>query len=178
MVDRAVYPGTFDPITLGHLDLIVRSAEIFDELTVAVAASSSKPGAMFSLEERMQMIREAADEAGVKIKVDVLDTLLVDFCRDHGIRVIIRGLRAYSDFENEFQMSLANRKLAPEVETMFLMPQEEHSYVTASTVREIARYGASTASFVPKAVLPHIDRLLRDNPALRLRAERAKSNVR
>lgn len=168
MVDRAVYPGTFDPITLGHLDLIVRSAEIFDEVTVAVAASSSKPGAMFGLEERMQMIREAAADVGVKIKVDVLDTLLVDFCRNHGIRVIIRGLRAYSDFENEFQMSLANRKLAPEVETMFLMPQEEHSYVTATTVREVARYGASTESFVPRAVLPHIERYLQANPCQRI----------
>lgn len=171
MVDRAVYPGTFDPITLGHLDLIVRSAEIFGEVTVAVAASSAKAGAMFGLEERMQMIREAAADAGVKIKVDVLDSLLVDFCRSHGIRIIIRGLRAYSDFENEFQMSLANRKLAPEVETMFLMPQEEHSYVTATTVREVARYGASTANFVPRAVLPHIERYLLANPCQRIRAK-------
>lgn len=178
MVDKAVYPGTFDPITLGHLDLIVRSAEIFDEVTVAVAASSSKPSAMFGLEERMGMIREAAADAGVNVKVDVLDTLLVEFCRRRGIRVIIRGLRAYSDFENEFQMSLANRKLAPEIETMFLMPQEEHSYVTATTVREVARYGASTSSFVPRTVIPHVERFMREHPMEAFGARGAPVDVR
>ena len=167
MAEKAVYPGTFDPMTNGHLDLVVRSAAIFGGVTVAVAASSAKPGAMFGLEERMEMVREATAAAGVKVEVDVLDSLLVEFCRKRGIRVIIRGLRAYSDFENEFQMSLTNRRLAPEIETFFLMPQEEHSYVTATTVRELARYGASAAGFVPPCVQRRIERFLRErNPRL------------
>ena len=158
MNNHAVYPGTFDPLTLGHLDLIERSAKIFDRLTVAVAATSVKKGAMFDLEERMRMIQEACAEAGIgNVDVQPLNCLLVDFCRRYeSIPVVVRGLRVYSDFEYEFQMALTNRKLAPEVETLFMMPQEEHSYVTASMVREIASYAGDTSAFVPPAVVPHI----------------------
>ncbi|MGI6496433.1 MAG: pantetheine-phosphate adenylyltransferase [Kiritimatiellia bacterium] len=171
MVEKAVYPGTFDPITNGHLDLILRSAAIFSDVTVAVAAVSEKKGAMFGREERVAMVREATADAGVTVSVDVLDSLLVDFCRKRGIRVVIRGLRAYSDFENEFQMSLTNRRLAPEIETFFLMPQEEHSYVTATTVREIVRYGASAAGFVPPCVQGYIERFLQAHNKERLAAK-------
>lgn len=158
MKKHAVYPGTFDPLTLGHLDLIERSVKIFDHLTIAVAATSVKKGAMFEMEERMQMILEACADVGItNVDVKPLDCLLVDFCRKYDpIPVVVRGLRVYSDFEYEFQMALTNRKLAPEVETLFMMPQEEHSYVTASMVREIARYAGDTSSFVPRTVLPHI----------------------
>ncbi len=174
MLRKAVYPGTFDPVTLGHLDLIERSADIFDSLTVAVAASTGKATAMFGLPERIEMVREiVAPRANVE--VDILDGLLVDFCRRNGVRVVIRGLRAYSDFEYEFQMALTNRKLAPEIETLFLMPLEEHSYVTASTVREIARYGAPTAAFVPPTVQGHIERFLQANPEQRLAAQGGRS---
>ena len=153
----AVYPGTFDPMTKGHFDLIERSAKLYDRLVVAVAATSSKEGAMFSADERLSMIREDVERAGLaNVEVKVLDTLLVDFCRREGARVVIRGVRVYSDFEYEFQMALTNRRMAPEIETLFMMPSENLAYVTASTVREIAAYGGDTAPFVTAAVQKHL----------------------
>ncbi len=152
-MNTAVYPGTFDPMTKGHFDLIVRSARLYERLVVAVAATSSKEGAMFPADERMAMIREDVERAGLaNVEVKLLDTLLVDFCRREGARVVIRGVRVYSDFEYEFQMALTNRRLAPEIETLFMMPSENLAYVTASTVREITRYGGDTAPFVTEAV--------------------------
>ncbi len=149
----AVYPGTFDPMTKGHFDLIKRGANLYNRLIVAVAATSAKDGAMFTAEERLAMIAEDVAAAGLaNVEIKVLDTLLVDFCRREGARVVIRGVRVYSDFEYEFQMALTNRRLAPEIETLFMMPSESLAYVTASTVREIARYGGDTASFVTQAV--------------------------
>lgn len=149
----AVYPGTFDPMTKGHFDLIQRGAKLYDKLIVAVAASSSKDGAMFSAEERLEMIAEDVLSSGLdNVEIKILDTLLVDFCRREGARVVIRGVRVYSDFEYEFQMALTNRRLAPEIETLFMMPSENLSYVTASTVREIVRYGGDIDSFVTDAV--------------------------
>ena len=149
----AVYPGTFDPMTTGHFDLIVRGAKLYDRLIVAVAATSTKSGAMFAAADRIAMIREDVAAAGLaNVEVKVLDTLLVDFCRREGVKVVIRGVRVYSDFEYEFQMALTNRRMAPEIETLFMMPSEHLAYVTASTVREIARYGGDTAPFVTAAV--------------------------
>ena len=149
----AVYPGTFDPMTKGHFDLIERSARLYDRLVVAVAATSAKEGAMFPCGERLAMIREDVARAGLaNVEVKTLDTLLVDFCRREGARVVIRGVRVYSDFEYEFQMALTNRRMAPEIETLFMMPSESLAYVTASTVREIARYRGDTAPFVTEAV--------------------------
>ena len=154
----AVYPGTFDPMTRGHFDLIVRAAGLYDKLVVAVASTSVKNGAMFDAEHRMAMIREDVSLAGLaNISVELLDTLLVDFCRARGIRTVIRGVRVYSDFEYEFQMALTNRRMAPEIETLFMMPSENLAYVTASTVREIARYGGDTSPFVTPAVQRHLD---------------------
>lgn len=154
----AVYPGTFDPMTKGHFDLIARASRLYDRLVVAVAASSSKERAMFSCDERMAMIREDAAAAGLaNVEVAPLDTLLVDFCRREGIRTVIRGVRVYSDFEYEFQMALTNRRMAPEVETLFMMPSENLAYVTASTVREIAAYGGDTSPFVTEAVQRHLE---------------------
>ena len=149
----AVYPGTFDPMTKGHFDLIVRGAKLYDKLLVAVAATSTKNGAMFSAEDRIAMIREDVARAGLaNVAVKILDTLLVEFCRREGVSVVIRGVRVYSDFEYEFQMALTNRRLAPEIETLCMMPSENLAYVTASTVREISRYGGDTAPFVTEAV--------------------------
>ena len=149
----AVYPGTFDPMTKGHFDLIVRGAKLYDKLLVAVAATSTKNGAMFSAEDRIAMIREDVARAGLaNVAVKILDTLLVEFCRREGVSVVIRGVRVYSDFEYEFQMALTNRRLAPEIETLFMMPSENLAYVAASTVREISRYGGDTAPFVTEAV--------------------------
>ena len=150
---KAVYPGTFDPMTLGHFDLIRRAAKLYDRLVVAVAATSKKQGALFNADDRLAMIREDVERAGLgNVEVKLLDTLLVEFCRREGARVVIRGVRVYSDFEYEFQMALTNRRMAPEIETLFMMPSENLAYVTASTVREIASYGGDTAPFVTDAV--------------------------
>ena len=158
----AVYPGTFDPMTLGHFDLIQRAAKLYDRLIVAVAKTSVKKGAIFSAADRVKMIREDVAKAGLKnVEVKVLDTLLVDFCRREKARVVIRGVRVYSDFEYEFQMALTNRRMAPEIETLFMMPSENLAYVTASTVREIASYGGDTASFVTSAVQKRLNKAKR-----------------
>ena len=167
----AVYPGTFDPLTLGHFDLLQRSASLFDKVIVVVAGVSVKATGMFDLHARMAMIRESVDEVGMpNIEIDRLDCLLVDYCRRRRIGVVVRGLRVYSDFEYEFQMALTNRKLAPEIETLFMMPNENYSYVTASTIREIARYGGDTRSFVPKPVQKYIDAHMRNQPEHQARA--------
>ena len=156
---KAVYPGTFDPMTLGHFDLIQRAAKLYDRLVVAVAATSKKQGALFDARTRMAMIREDVRRAGLaNVEVKLLDCLLVDFCRREKVKVVIRGVRVYSDFEYEFQMALTNRRMAPEIETMFMMPSESLAYVTASTVREIARYGGDTAPFVTAAVQKRLKR--------------------
>ena len=153
----AVYPGTFDPMTLGHFDLIVRASKLYDRLIVAVAATSKKQGARFSGKERLGMIKEDVRRAGLEnVTVKMLDCLLVDFCRREKARVVIRGVRVYSDFEYEFQMALTNRRMAPEIETLFMMPSENLAYVTASTVREIASYGGDTTPFVTPAVQKHL----------------------
>ena len=158
----AVYPGTFDPMTRGHFDLIARAAGLYDRLIVAVAATSAKSGALYDAAHRLAMIQEDVEGAGLKnVTVELLDTLLVDFCRARGVRVVIRGVRVYSDFEYEFQMALTNRRLAPEIETLFMMPSENLAYVTASTVREFARYGGDTSPFVTPAVQRHLSALPR-----------------
>ena len=149
----AVYPGTFDPMTLGHFDLIQRASKLYEKLIVAVAKTSTKKGALFDAKDRLAMIREDVKKAGLKnVEVKALDTLLVNFCRREKARVVIRGVRVYSDFEYEFQMALTNRRMAPEIETLFMMPSESLAYVTASTVREIASYHGDTAPFVTSAV--------------------------
>ncbi len=140
-------------MTLGHFDLIKRAAALYDRLVVAVAATSTKNGALFDAKHRLAMIREDVEGAGLtNVTVEPLDTLLVNFCRQRDVRTVIRGVRVYSDFEYEFQMALTNRRLAPEIETLFMMPSESLAYVTASTVREIARYGGDTSTFVTPAV--------------------------
>ena len=150
---QAVYPGTFDPMTLGHFDLIQRASKLYDKLIVAVAATSKKQGALFDAEDRLAMIREDVKRARLRnVEVKILDTLLVNFCRREKAHVVIRGVSVYSDFEYEFQMALTNRRLAPEIETLFMMPCENLAYVTASTVREIESYGGNTAPFVTAAV--------------------------
>ena len=167
----AVYPGTFDPLTLGHFDLLRRSASLFDKVIVVVAGVSIKATGMFDLHARMAMIRESVDEAGMKnVEIDRLDCLLVDYCRRNRIGVLVRGLRVYSDFEYEFQLALTTRKLAPEIETLFMMPNENYSYVTASTIRAIARYGGDTRAFVPQPVQTYIAAHMRQHPEQHIRA--------
>ncbi len=147
----AVYPGTFDPITNGHLDIIERALEIFPTLTVAVAQSSKK-APLFNMDERIKMIKEATS-AYRSVTVEPFTGLLTDYLRSHGAKAIIRGLRAISDFEYEFQMAMMNRKLNDQVDTIFLMPSEEHFFLTSTLIREVAAYGGDVSHFVPKSVL-------------------------
>jgi len=146
---RVVYPGTFDPITRGHEDVVRRAAGLFGEVVVAVAASRS--ATLFSLEERVAMAREVfADSANVR--VEGFDDLLMNYVRRLDARVVLRGLRAVSDFEYEFQMAGMNRTLDPEVETVFLTPAEQYNFISASMVREISRFGGDVSKFVSPAV--------------------------
>jgi pantetheine-phosphate adenylyltransferase len=143
----AVYPGTFDPVTYGHVDLIKRASKIFDTLIVAVAHNSSK-GALFSVSERVSFLKDAIN--GIRnVSVDDFDGLVVDYVKSKGANVMIRGLRMLSDFEYEFQMALTNRKLAPEIETIFMMPREDYSYISSKLIKEAASLGADVGAFIP-----------------------------
>ena len=146
----AIYPASFDPITNGHLDLIHRAARIFDELIVAVAQNVDKKG-IFTVDERLEMIREVVGDHP-KVRVDVITTLLVDYARKQGASIVIRGLRALSDFEYEFEMALMNSHLYPDLDTVFLMTSERWFYVSSSRLREIAAFGADVSEFVPALV--------------------------
>ncbi len=147
---RAVYPGSFDPITNGHLDVIERASHIFEEVLVAVARNDQKTP-LFPEEERIDLIQRATNH-NKRIKVTSFEGLLVDFATEVEAVALVRGLRAISDFEYEFQMALMNRKLQPKIETIFLMPREEYTYVSSRMIKEIARLGGDTSSFVPEIV--------------------------
>jgi len=147
---KVVYPGTFDPFTRGHEDLVRRAAQLFHTVVVGVAASASKTP-YFALEERVEMAREVLAPFP-NVTVTSFSTLLMDFVHAHGARVILRGLRAVSDFEYEFQMAGMNRNLHPEVETLFLTPAEQYMFISATIVREIARFGGDVSMFVHPAV--------------------------
>ncbi|MBI3347103.1 MAG: pantetheine-phosphate adenylyltransferase [Burkholderiales bacterium] len=151
----AVYPGTFDPITLGHEDLMRRAAGMFERLVIAVAVGHHKK-TLFPLDERLAMAQEAAAPLG-NVEVIAFDGLLRDFVRTHAGRVVVRGLRTGGDFEYEFQMAGMNRKLMPEVETIFLTPGEHHQYTSSTFVREIATLGGEVAEFVSPGVLARLN---------------------
>ena len=151
MPQNAIYPGTFDPLTNGHLDLVQRAAKRFDRVLVAVAGSGSKtPG--FTLERRIELARESL-AATKNVYVKGFSGLLVRFAQQEGAGVILRGLRAVSDFEYEFQLASMNRRLAPDVETMFLTPDEGYTFISSSLIREIASLGGDVSAFVPPPVL-------------------------
>ena len=146
----AIYPGSFDPVTNGHLDLIDRGTKIFDHLIVAVLRNPEKDP-LFSLPERVEMLREVT-RPWANVEVDVFDGLLVDYVRRRKATVILRGIRAISDYEYELQMALMNRKLEPQIETVFMMPAEAYSYLSSRLVREIALLGGSIQGLVPPVV--------------------------
>lgn len=154
----AIYAGTFDPVTYGHIDMAERAALIFDHLTVAVAEDPDKT-LLFGVDERIALAQASLAHLG-NAEVVSFSGLLVDWARAHNIHTLIRGLRAFSDFEYEFQMALTNRKLAPDIETMFLMPNEGLSYISSSMVREIAALGGEVEKFVPTVVAAALRRKL------------------
>ena len=151
MTVSAMYPGTFDPITLGHEDLVRRAVTLFDRVVVAIAANPGSKAPMFSLEERVEFARAALADID-RVEVTGYTGLTVDFARKHKLRVIIRGLRAISDFEYEFQLANMNRHLTDEVETAFLTPTEDYTYISSSLVREIASLGGDISEFVSPEV--------------------------
>jgi len=148
---RAIYPGSFDPVTNGHLDVIERARKLFDEVVVAVAHNDEKQP-LFSLEQRLDLLQKTAGQIE-NVQIAEFSGLLVEFARAQGARAVIRGLRAVSDFEFEFQMALMNRNLNAAVETIFLMPKEEYTYLSSRIVKEIARLGGDVANFVPDCVV-------------------------
>lgn len=155
---RAIYPGSFDPITNGHLDVLQRAAGLFDELIVAVAHDNAKQS-LFTLDERVALLSDAAAHIP-NLRVMPFKGLLVDFARQQSAVALVRGLRAVSDFEFEFQLALMNRKLQPNLETLFLMPREELTYISSRLVKEIARLGGNVNQFVPPNVIPALNNKL------------------
>lgn len=148
----AIYPGSFDPITSGHLNIIRRAANIFDRLIVCVMVNAGK-NPMFTLEEREALIRRVTADLP-NVEVDCSNELLADYARRRGSCVIVKGLRAGSDFENEFQMALVNRKLNPELDTMFLTAASQYMYLSSSMVKELGNYGAELSDFLPEEIIP------------------------
>ncbi len=152
---KAIFPGSFDPIHYGHMDIAIRAAQLFDEVIVAVYDRPLK-NLIFSPEERIALVEEAF-RGQARIRVVGYSGLTVDFCRQMGAQVIVRGLRVFSDFENEFRMALANRRLAPDIEMVMLITNEEHTFLSSTTVREIASLGGDVSTMVP----PHVNEALK-----------------
>ncbi len=158
-----VYPGSFDPITVGHMDIIRRSAALFDRVIVAVLHNPSKKGC-FPHETRVELIRKACADIP-QVCVESFGGLLVDFCRKSNAHVVVRGLRAVSDFESEFQMAQVNHQILPTLETLFMMTLPEHAYISSSVVRELAAFGGAFEPFVPQEILPEVQAFFRSKRA-------------
>ena len=154
----AIYPGSFDPVTIGHLNIIQRSANIFDKLIVCVMVNAGK-NPMFSLEERVDLIRRVTADIP-NVEVDSSSELLADYAKRRGSCVIVKGLRAGSDFENEFQMALINKKINPELDTMFLTAESQYMYLSSSMVKELGSYGVDLTDFLPEAIIPDFQKKL------------------
>ncbi len=152
----AICPGSFDPITLGHVDIIRRAAEIFDEVVICVMHNAAKKSPMFTLEEKLSMARRAVEEYP-NVRVDSYDGLLTEYVRRYDKPVVVKGLRAASDFDYEFQMNMINKRLNPTVETMFLTASERYTFLSSSIVREVAQYGAELKGLVPDEIIPDIE---------------------
>lgn len=147
---KAIYAGTFDPMTFGHLDVVKRASVVVDELIVSIADNPGKDP-LFSVQERVELSRQVVQDLA-NVTVESFSGLLVAYARSKSISVIVRGLRAFSDFEFEFQMALTNRKMAPDIETVFLMPKQDFSYISSNTVKQVARLGGEIEDFVPAPV--------------------------
>lgn len=152
----AICPGSFDPITLGHLNIIRRTSHIFDKVIVVIAVNSSKTSPMFSVQERAEMVRKSVSRYS-NVEVAVTDSLLAEFIKQYENPVIVKGLRAASDFEYEFQMALINKKINPELETMFLTSDSKYTFLSSSIIREMAKYGADLSGFVPNEIIEDVE---------------------
>ncbi|MFT4571925.1 MAG: pantetheine-phosphate adenylyltransferase [Hyphomicrobiaceae bacterium] len=152
----AIYPGSFDPMTNGHLDIIRRALEVFDHIRVAVAFNQDKPSGLFTPDERVGMLQEVTGEFGDRVSADAFHGLLINYCRKNGARAIIRGLRAVADFEYEFQMTMMNRHLAPDIETVFLMSDEKNFYTSSRLVKEVVALGGDISGLVPPQIEPRL----------------------
>lgn len=152
----AICPGSFDPITLGHLDIISRSAQIFDNVIVCIMFNSNKTKPMFAISERVEMVKKVV-ERFPNVRVDTSDGLLAEYAKQFDGAVIVKGLRAASDFEYEFQMNHINKKINPELETMFLTANEKYTFLSSSVVREVASYGTDLTGFVPREIVAEIE---------------------
>jgi len=149
----AIYPGSFDPITNGHVDLVKRTLRVFDKIIVAIATNSGKDGSLFTVPERLQMVREVFQNLRGRVQADSFEGLLVDYAERKRATVIIRGLRAISDFEYEFQMAMMNHRLKPKLETFFMMTGESEFYISSRLVKEVVSLGGNVAGLVPENVL-------------------------
>lgn len=150
----AVYPGSFDPITNGHLDIITRGAKTFDKLIVGVLVNVDKAG-LFSIEERVELIKRVTADIP-NVEVESFNGLLIDFMKEKKANVILKGLRAFSDFEYEFQMALMNSKLDSDIETLFMMTSAQYSYVSSSAIKQVAKFGGCIEGLVPKEIIPDV----------------------
>lgn len=153
---RAIYPGSFDPVTLGHLNIIKRAAAIFDELIVLVCVNSSKSSGMFSPQERVDLIRKVTENLP-NVKVDCCCELVADYAKRHRARVLVKGLRAVSDYESEIQLAMVNAKLYSKLDTVFLHSSPKYAYLSSTVVKEMARYGADLSDFVPRQIIPDVE---------------------
>ncbi len=162
MKRRAVYPGTFDPPTYGHIDIVRRALQVVDEVVVAVAFNPQKDSTLFTPKERVEMFRTILKDESPRVQVDSFHGLLVDYVEKVGAQIVIRGLRAVSDFEYEFQMALMNRHMKPHIETIFLMTGENHFYVASRLVKEIARFGGNVQGLVPEVVARALEKKFSD----------------
>ena len=156
MSQRAIYPGTFDPMTKGHVDLIERACNLFDEIVIAIAASEAK-NPLFTLDERIKIAKKIF-ESNEKVKVIGFSGLLVDLAKDNDAKILIRGLRVVADFEYEFQLANMNRAMMPELESVFLTPKEQYSYISSSLVKEICKMGGDVSEFVDAISLSELKR--------------------
>ena len=157
----AIYPGSFDPITLGHLNIIKRAALCFDKLIVCVMVNSQKNG-LFTPEERVELIRRVVSQLP-NVEVDASSVLLAEYARQRKARVIVKGLRAVSDFESEVQMAVVNRKLNPNVDTMFLPSNEKYTYLSSTVVKEMVRYGVELSDFIPREIIEDVKKKMNDS---------------
>lgn len=159
---RAIYPGSFDPVTLGHLDIIKRAAAIFDELIVCVSVNSAKPSGLFSPQERVELI-QAVTEDLPNVKADCCQELVAEYAKRNRARVLVKGLRAVSDYESEIQMAMLNAKLYPKLDTLFLYTRPKYAFLSSTVVKELARYGADLSDFVPRQIIDRVRAKVRES---------------